>query len=83
MKEWQQYMFTSLADFKQEKEFKERDDLYLISRCKNLPHVDLLPRACELLRLNGKKTKKNHAVYLSSQTLTALRYYPTDIFLAC
>lgn len=26
MKEWQQYMFTSLADFKQEKEFKERDD---------------------------------------------------------
>lgn len=26
MKEWQQYMFTSLADFKQEKEFKDRDD---------------------------------------------------------
>lgn len=75
-----------MQNLRKKRTFKEReilsdemDDDYIISRYRL--DRDLILRVCELVRLDvEKKTKRNHALSVSSQVLTELRYYATGSF---
>lgn len=76
-------IYVHIRNLRKKRTFKEReilsdemDDDYIISRYRL--ERDLILRVCELVRLDVER--KNHALCVSSQVLTALRYYATGCF---